>query len=735
MFLPGVKAFALVPSMLGLLILAGLVMVSLCRGRRNPTNYYFAGVCFLGALLNGNAILVSLLESPRIALTIYRLTYVFFVFTLPLYIQFTHAFLGITGRRFIELTAYGISSIFLVFVPSPLFFRGFYTYDFGRIAQGGPLFFIFAVSAFAAVLYCLLVLLYSGKKAVDSQQKNRIKYITGGLGLGAVLMSFNIFPVLGLPCYPMGNFNFIPAIVLAFGVLKYDLLDMGVLIRRGTAYFVLIGVLTAIYIVLIYSLGYLLMTSGYGPSLLALILAVTIVLLFDPLRNRIQGWLERVFYMGRYDYREILVEISGRMNRMHHSDEIRDLLVNSILHHLQLKSIYLIMKLQITDPTWFFGRGEAALSINSTHGLGEAESLFRSLTNISSAAGCAFLERALPEGTDKTAAMNLMQTLSCVAVVPLIAKDRIMGVLLLGEKKSGELLVHEDLEILMTMANHAVTAFENALSFERLEELNRNLERRITERTAALREALEEKERTTAQLIRSESLAAIGQLVAGTAHELNNPLASASSLIQSAVDTLKKPSAGEGEQGELIDDLNFSLRELKRAGDIVRSLLGLSRQTDNYREPIKVNDLIEDALRVLHNYYHDLPVVIEKRYETAVPEVAGNFSALGQVVVNILKNAFQALPETGGRITLSTGYDREAGLVMLRCRDTGHGMDERQIGDIFKPFFTTKQVGEGTGLGLYIAHELIKRHGGEILVGSNPGKETTFTIQLPCLGG
>lgn len=694
MFLSGVKSFFLASSLLGLLILASLVCISLFRGRKNPTNYFFAAVCFLGALLNGNFVLVSLIPSPESALVIYRLTYMLFVFTLPLYIQFTHAFLGIQNRRTLEWVSYGITSIFLCFLPTHLFFYGFYEYAFGRIARGGPLFMLFAVMAVASVLYCLVILVRGGKRAVDSQQKNRIKYVTGGLGLGTLLLSFNVFPVMGFPVYPLGNFNFIPAIILAFGVLKYDLLDMGVLIRRGTTYFILTGVLTVIYLFLIYFMSYFLMASGYRNSLLALVLAVTIVMLFDPLKSWIKAWLERIFFMGRYDYREILKEISGRINRIRRSDDIRDLLLDSILYHIRLRSIYLSIKLDSAGETRFFGRGETAPASLPAVNFDAMDSLGRCLEGIPAAVSRSFLERSLPEGSDKTAALGLMHALCCVAAVPLIAKERLMGVVLLGEKQSGELLVHEDLEILMTMANQAVTAFENALFFERLETLNRDLEKRVAERTAALQAALEVKERTEAQLIRSESLAAIGQLVAGTAHELNNPLASACSLIQSAVETVEMPLEVKEKRENLVEDLKFSLKELTRAGDIVRSLLGLSRQTDSYREPVNIHEVIDDALRIFQNACKFLPVVIEKRYAASPAEIEGNFSSLGQVMVNIIKNAFQSLPESGGKITLATDYDEVRQELNIVCSDTGRGIPDGVLKDIFKPFFTTKAVGQ-----------------------------------------
>jgi len=114
--------------------------------------------------------------------------------------------------------------------------------------------------------------------------------------------------------------------------------------------------------------------------------------------------------------------------------------------------------------------------------------------------------------------------------------------------------------------------------------------------------------------------------------------------------------------------------------------------------------------------------------------VEGNFSSLGQVMVNIIKNAFQSLPESGGQIILATGYDEARQELNIVCSDTGRGIPQDVLKDIFKPFFTTKAVGEGTGLGLYLSHELIRRHGGDITVESCVGGGSTFTIRLPRIG-
>jgi two-component system NtrC family sensor kinase len=244
--------------------------------------------------------------------------------------------------------------------------------------------------------------------------------------------------------------------------------------------------------------------------------------------------------------------------------------------------------------------------------------------------------------------------------------------------------------------------------------------------------ALLEKEMTQGRLIQSESLAAIGQLVAGIAHELNNPLASASSFIQTDIELINEQQDKRKIDQEVLHDLTYSLKELNKTKDIVKSILDLSRQTQTFEESVNMNDVIEDALRVLYNSYKHLQVTIEKNFDPSIPNIEGNFSNLGQVLINLIKNALHALPDGRGKISLSTSYRHETDRIIVECRDDGHGIQPEVMKDIFKPFFTTKDVGTGTGLGLYVSHEIIKKHEGDISVSSEVGKGTTFTIELPC---
>lgn len=536
----------------------------------------------------------------------------------------------------------------------------------------------------------------------------------------------------GIDIYPIGNFSFIPALVLGVGVLKYDLLDMGAAIRRWAVYFSLTAVLTIVYFLFISALNKLFIDSAWNHTvLLPLLLAMLMVFLFNPIRSRLQMIIDRIFFRGKYDYRELLKHISGRLALLLRFEEIKPLLTDAIASALEVDHVSLFVLDEEGQNYCMSGMtGQRTpgrpVAVRRGHPL---NAYLRERRGPLSA----FSLDALPlPGGEAEEIVRIFEEMDASLMVPLISGEAMIGIIVLGQKKSGELFVHEDMELLATIANQSATAIENANMYRRLEQLNQDLEKKVEMRTADLRQAMAEKERAQAELIRSESLAAIGQLVAGTAHELNNPLASASSLLQTSIENAKEHLPGKPVSHELIADLEYSLKEMKRAGDIVRSLLSLSRQTQTYVEPVNINKVIEDALRVLNNHIKHQGVVIEKRYASDLPDVEGNFANLGQVFINMIQNALQSFPEGAGTITLSTAYRQDTDQVFAECRDSGVGIPAEHLQHIFKPFFTSKAPGRGTGLGLYICHEIAIRHGGRIAVTSELGEGSVFRVELPC---
>ena len=304
-----------------------------------------------------------------------------------------------------------------------------------------------------------------------------------------------------------------------------------------------------------------------------------------------------------------------------------------------------------------------------------------------------------------------------------------MGFIVLGEKKSRNLFGREECSLVMLLAIQASLAMENARAYKHVDRLNKNLEAKVHERTIALQNALSEVKKSQELLIRSESLAAIGQLVAGVAHELNNPISAAMSLIQSTQADFEAHIITDKEI--IRNDIAYSLKALGRAKKIVSSLLCLSRQTDSYSEFVDVNEVAQDALRVLDGQIRRGNIQIEKDFQYPVPSIQGNFAHLGQVAINIIQNACQSMRGHHGSVVLSTRYQADINQVVFSCRDGGPGINPSIQKDIFKPFFTTKPVGQGTGLGLYISHEIVRKHQGRIVQENPTEGGALFEVFLP----
>ena len=243
--------------------------------------------------------------------------------------------------------------------------------------------------------------------------------------------------------------------------------------------------------------------------------------------------------------------------------------------------------------------------------------------------------------------------------------------------------------------------------------------------------ALERLQSTQAQLLQAEKLSAIGQLVAGVAHELNNPLTSVIGYAQLLEDELDngrevRPAA------ELAEDLRRIAQESERAARIVRNLLAFARRQTAARAPQDVADLFGRvvSLRTYELRLNGIELVTE--FEANLPQVVADGSQLQQALLNLLLNAEQAMRgRATKRLHIGARHDRDAAAVELFICDTGHGIDTANLSRIFDPFFTTREVGEGTGLGLSICYGIVRDHGGHISVESLVNAGTTFSVLLP----
>jgi signal transduction histidine kinase len=342
--------------------------------------------------------------------------------------------------------------------------------------------------------------------------------------------------------------------------------------------------------------------------------------------------------------------------------------------------------------------------------------------------------------------------------VPLRVKHRVVAVLTVAASEPDRFAA-ADVELVSAVANHVALAVDRAESFHTIEGLTRGLEDKVRVRTEQLRAAHEELQAayrdlqaTQMQLVQREKMASVGQLVAGVAHELNNPIGFVFSNITTLDDFVRRLRSMLDEYGGIelseperariaerrsalkvdyalkyLDSMIQGVREgAERARKIVRDLRVFARGQDEVWQAVDLHEELESSLTLLGHLLKDRVVV--HRTFGALPSVECIRSQIDQVFLNLLANAAQAIGGDGA-ITIATRRDGDYAVIAIA--DTGSGIAADVAGRIFDPFFTTKPVGEGTGLGLSISYEIVKKHGGEIRAESPPGGGAVFTVRLP----
>jgi two-component system NtrC family sensor kinase len=725
------KTLYSIPPLITLICFVSLTVMTWIRRKKNRVNRLFSLICLLGSLLYIDILVIFNIQSSDTALWVSRIDHVFIIYLIPLYIHFFHAYLGISGKDRIVRVAYGVAFILMLAAPTPYLIESMQSFRFGFWGKGGVLYPLVGLGSGAAVCYVMVLLYRAIRNETGYLQKNKLKYIALGFGILGLMIGLNTLPLLGYPVYPMGNFGFIPMIIFSVGLFRYNLLDMDFLIRKSLLYSILTACLTIFYALIITIINRFFQGYDFSNSVLFPVLFFFgITFVFGPLQSFTQSGIDRIFLKNRNDYQKTIKMLSQTVASVLKTDEIARLIVETIVHAMQVSQCSLFL----ADQNGFLmttvqGQDESGFEYNRVSD--DSPLVQWLLAHRQPADRNRLILKSSRESADRI--LSECDQLKAAIVLPMIFRNRLNGFVAIGEKASGDMFSDEDIDLLEILASQSALAIENAASYRRIDELNKTLEQKVKDRTQDLQSALLEKQKAQELLIRSESLAAIGMLVAGTAHELNNPIAGAASLIQSTIEDMTAPDWHQDPDDDIIADLQFALNELGKAKSIVASLLGMSRQTETVSESVDLNRVIQDALRVLHNQVKTSRIRFIETYAEDLPIIRGNFASLGQVVLNIIQNAIQSVDRNSGVIEVVSRVDNEGKQIIFECADNGPGVPEHLRQDVFKPFFTTKEVGKGTGLGLYICHEIVSRHGGELILDKSDDSGAKFILKLPVL--
>jgi signal transduction histidine kinase len=321
------------------------------------------------------------------------------------------------------------------------------------------------------------------------------------------------------------------------------------------------------------------------------------------------------------------------------------------------------------------------------------------------------LKGPLPENPGFEDIPSLREIASSI-VYPLIIENQVLGVLCINRTNNPQPFCVADLRNATIFASQIAQAIYNA-----------NLYHQLEEKIQKLDEAYRRLRDTQSQLIRSEKLASIGQMAAGVAHELNNPLTSIIGFTQLSL----REDDLSSHQRTFLKNIEI---QGQRCSRIVLSLLKLSRREKSLHRPYDIVPQLKEMIEFARYDLTKNQVEIVERYEGSLPQLVGDGNQIQQVFLNLITNAIHAMDGRSPK-TLEVEAARQGDRIQVRFRDTGAGIASENLASLFEPFFTTKPSGKGTGLGLFISDEIVRGHGGEIRVESRLGVGSTFTVDLP----
>ena len=634
------------------------------------------------------------------------------------------------------------------------------------------------------------ILMYTYRTVHEPELRQQLKWVTRGTVLAAVpYFLFQSLPrVLGFVPSEFADVALLPLVFipLSFGwaIHRYRLMDVDILFRRGAAYTLATALVVGLYVTVVVVVGALfgggLPQLGIIGSIVATIVAA---FLFAPTKDHIQVWLDKFFYKERYNLRVTVTDfgrkLGSEVDLAKVLDRIVERLSGSLLvdkmavlledpdnpsrfvlaraHGLDIPegTVYPTLTKDIDQPYVFSGEEESGLSyfipcrvkgrVIAFLGMGrthDGEYLTSEdidlLEGISDYIGIAVENATLYQSLEDKATEyetlkdfneNIIESISVGVMVEvggrIIGWNRALEGLTGRErqevigKKASTVIPEQSLERLREERNLYKHRWGDlVVNFSLTPLLDK--EGRTTGRLIIV-DDITERVRLEDQLVENDKLTSMGLLAAGVAHEVNTPLAVISSYSQ----LLRKQLSTGDEKNKLMDKI---IKQTFRASEIVNNLLSFSRTNATDFVELDVHQVVAETVSMLEHQLKNSGIEVEREFSAEAPLAFGNAGKMQQVFLNLFLNSKDAMADGG---TLRIRTDTADAKLRIWIEDTGSGITGENTKKIYDPFFTTKAAGKGTGLGLSVSYGIIQEHGGNIFVESEPGRGTTFRLELP----
>jgi signal transduction histidine kinase len=633
-----------------------------------------------------------------IALFFVRLCYTGAIFIPAFFFHFVSSVLKDIRYKLI-LFVYILTFIFLIFDFTPLFIKDVRPIlSFRYYGIPGAIFPFFVISFISVAGYSHFLLIRYFRKS-DGQTRNQIKYLLFATVIGFIGGGSTFLPVFDIEVFPFGFYLVsIYVVITSYAIAKHRLMDINIVLKKGTTYILLLLLLfvpSFLLIIISQKIFFGWINYLFSAAIFSILFLVTIF--YYQVKPKTEKAVEQLLFKDRYDYRETLGKFSKAMVTILDLKSLSKRIIETITQTMGVEKASLFF-LNEERGGYYLLESKNIKIASFPPVLSKGDPLPQYLEKIKEI----IIREELIKGTTIPEINDIVDTLTRLeaeVTIPLISKGQLIGMINLSHKFNKDIYSHEDIELLSTLANQTAIAVENARLYDDLK-------------------------KSKSYIRRADRLASLGTLTAGIAHEIRNPLVAIKTFTQLLP--------------ERIDDdefrnhfLSIASGEVDRISALVTELLEFARPSEPKFELEDINGILDGMILLVSTETKSKRIDILKNYASDLSPITLDREQMKQVFLNMLLNAIEATPENGKIYVKTRSYPKLEGepYIQIEFTDTGCGIRPEYLEDIFTPFFTTKE--KGSGLGLSISNQIVQDHKGYIDVESQVSKGTSFFINLP----
>ncbi len=700
----------MIPPLVSAVFICFLGIFIYSKNKKSSENITFASICLSTFLWQFAYSLAYLAKNKELSMLLFKIGYVGVIFMPATTFHFSVVFMKLKKQKIVILS-YLLSCIFLIMLwSSNLFMKDVYRYFWGyypAVSIVHP-FFMLDVCIFVSMsAFWFYINSYYSKKptTLSAIRVNQNKYMLWAY-LILVSCSLDFIPNYGISLYPIGFFFVLTFVsIVAYAIVRHQLLDIEVIIKKTLVF---AGLLASVFAILVLPTlliqEYIFRAASTGGKLLGLAISGVIIILS---MRRIESFLinitDKYLFQKKYDYRELLRTFTTEVLTVVNLDKLVNMTVDKLADIVKLNSCAVLL----------FDENKQQFNVMASRNVKDSQ-----VTLIRPDGIVTFLEQTHGYLLKKDLIerkvyipppiQEIIDKLNAELIIPMVLHNEVMGILSFGKKKSDEDYTQDDLDILLPLARTLAIAISNAKLFDELS-------------------------KTQAEAAQNEKMAVIGTLSAGINHEICNPLGIARGQCEAFLLNIKDGLYNDKSPQELLnkakDIMTKVIKETDRATGITKKLSSFAKPAKGEAELVNIDKEVDDVLGLVGYELKLEKIEFEKQIAKELPNISVDRKQFQEVLFNIIRNAGQAIGEKG-KITVIAKESK--GRVYIDITDTGSGIPDDKLKELFNPFFTTKEPGKGTGLGLFIVRQVVEKNGGRInLKETKVGEGTTFTIEFP----